>query len=71
MEGAPMTDPRYRRLERYETWAAECRALARSASDRSKQRQYEHLAAHYDYLASSFREALAIHDAALAKLRLQ
>ncbi len=65
-----MADVRQKRLERYETWAAECEILARVVTDRSKQEQYEHLAAHYSYLAASFREALAIHSAALAKLTL-
>jgi hypothetical protein len=44
--------------------------LARTATDRLKQKQYERLAAHYHYLASSFREALAMHGAALTKLTL-
>lgn len=65
-----MADVRQKRLERYEMWAAECEVLARVVTDCSKQRQYEHLAAHYHYLAASFREALAIHSAALAKLTL-
>ncbi|HVX75047.1 MAG TPA: hypothetical protein VHB49_02900 [Bradyrhizobium sp.] len=65
-----MADVRQKRLERYEAWAAECEILARVAADRSKQKQYEHLAAHYHYLAASFREALAMHSAALARLTL-
>jgi hypothetical protein len=65
-----MSDVRHKRLERYDTWAAECEMLARTATDRLKQKQYERLAAHYHYLASSFREALAMHGAALAKLTL-
>jgi hypothetical protein len=66
-----MADVRYeKRLERYETWATECRMLARAVTDHSKQKQYEFLAAHYSYLAASFREALAQHNAALAKLTL-
>ena len=65
-----MADVRQKRLERYETWAVECRVLARIATDRAKQEQYERLAAHYEYLAASFREALAVHHAALSKLTL-
>jgi hypothetical protein len=65
-----MADVRQKRLERYETWAAECEVLARVVTDRSKQKQYEHLAAHYYYLAATFRKALSMHSAALAKLTL-
>lgn len=65
-----MADGRQKRLERYETWAAECRVLARVMTDRAKQTQYERLAAHYEYLAASFRDALAVHHAALSKLTL-
>ena len=65
-----MTDVRHHRLDRYEAWAAEYEILARVVTDRSKQLQYERLAAHYHYLATSFREALAMHGAALAKLTL-
>jgi hypothetical protein len=65
-----MADVRQKRLERYEMWAAECEMLARVATDRSRQKQYEHLAVHYYYLATGFREALAMHSAALAKLAL-
>ena len=65
-----MADVRYKRLERYETWAAECEMLARVVTDSFKQKQYERLAAHYYYLAASFREALAMHTAGLAKLTL-
>ena len=43
---------------------------ARAVTDHSKQKQYEYLSAHYSYLAASFREALAMHSAALAKLTL-
>ena len=66
-----MADVRHNRLERYETWAAECQLIARLITHRSKQKQYEELAAHYCYLAASFREAVALHNAALAKLTLQ
>ena len=65
-----MADVRHRQLERYEASATEYEILARVATDRSQQRQYEHLAAHYHFLAVSFREALAISSAALAKLTL-
>jgi hypothetical protein len=65
-----MGDVRHNRLGQYETWAAECEMLARVATDRLKQKQYEYLAAHYYYLTISFREALAIHSAVLAKLTL-
>jgi hypothetical protein len=44
--------------------------LARLATDRSKQTEYEHLGAHYRSLAAGFREALAMHGAVLAKLTL-
>jgi hypothetical protein len=65
-----MADVRQSRLERYEALAAEFEILARVATDRSKQQEYEHLAAHYRYLAASFREALAMHGAASTKLTL-
>ncbi len=65
-----MAEVRHKRLERYETWAVECRVLARVATDRAKQEQYERLADHYEYLATSFREALAMHRDALSKLTL-
>ena len=65
-----MADVRHKRLEQYETRAAEYEILARLTTDRSQQKQYEHLAAHYHYLAASFRRALAMHSAALAKLTL-
>ena len=65
-----MADVRQKRLERYETWATECEMLARAVTDRSKQEQYGELAAHYGHLATGFREALAMHSAALAKLTL-
>jgi hypothetical protein len=39
-------------------------------TDPSKQKRYERLAAHYQYLAGSFREALAAYGSALAKLTL-
>ena len=64
-----LADIRQRRLERYETCAAECEALARSATDRSKQTTYEHLAAHYRRLADGFRQAVAMHHTALVTLR--
>jgi hypothetical protein len=65
-----MADVRNKRLEQYEAWAAEYEMLARVTTDRATQKQYEHLAVHYRYLASSFRDALAMHRAALAKLTL-
>jgi hypothetical protein len=65
-----MTDVRRQRLEQYEAWAAEYEVLARVEIDRAKQKRYERLAAHYSSLAASFREALAVHGAALAKLTL-
>lgn len=66
-----MTDVRCQRLERYETWAAECETLARlSTDDPVKQAQYERLAAHYSYLASSFRKAITVHSVALSRLTL-
>lgn len=65
-----MTDVRRKRLEQYEARAAECEILARVATDHATRQQYEHLAAHYRYLAASFRDALALHSAALAKLTL-
>jgi hypothetical protein len=63
-----MADVRHNRLERYETWAVECEILARVATDPSRKKQYELLAAQYAKLAASFREALAVHSAALARL---
>jgi hypothetical protein len=66
-----MVDVRQLRIERYETWAVECEMLARVAMDDPSKKQYEHLAAHYYYLATSFRKALALHSAALVKLTLQ
>jgi len=65
-----MADVRNKRLEQYEAWVAEYEILARVATDRTTQERYERLAAHYRYLASSFRDALATHSAALAKLTL-
>jgi hypothetical protein len=65
-----MADGRNKRLEQYEAWAAEYEILARAASDRTTQNRYAHLAMHYRYLATSFRDALAIHGAALPKLTL-
>jgi hypothetical protein len=65
-----MADVRNKRLEQYEAWAAEYEMLARVTTDRATQKQYEHLAVHYRYLASSFRDALTMHRAALAKLTL-
>lgn len=64
------TDVRRKRLEQYETSAAECEMRARLATDRSMRTEYEHLAAHYRSLAAGFREALAMHSATLAKLTL-
>jgi hypothetical protein len=65
-----MGDVRHNRVERYEMCAAECELIARLITHRSKQKQYEELAAHYFYLAASFREAVALHNAALAKLTI-
>ena len=64
-----MTDHQHKRLEQYETSAAECEMLARLATDRSKRTDYEHLAAHYRDLAMGFREALAMYDAAYVSLK--
>lgn len=68
--GRSIADVRQRRLEQYETSAAECEMLARLATDQSKQTAYERLAAHYRHIAAGFREALAMHHAALTRLRL-
>ncbi len=65
------TDVRQKQLQQYETVAAECEMLARLATDRLVRTEYEHLAAHYRYLATRFGEALAMHSAAFAKLTLQ
>jgi hypothetical protein len=65
-----MGDVRHNRLERFETWAAECELIARLITHHSKQKQYDELAAHYYYLATSFRKAVALHSAILAKLTL-
>jgi hypothetical protein len=67
--GVSMADVRHRRLERYEAWANEYEVLARVATDRSQQKQYEQLAVHYRSLALSFREARAIYSAALEPFR--
>ena len=64
------TDVRQKRLERYETSAAEWEMLARLATDRSLRTEYEHLAALYRSLAAGFRQALAMRKTALAKLTL-
>ena len=63
-------DLRQKQLARYEESAADCEMLARLATDRAKQIQYEHLGAHYRSLAAGFRDALAMHSVALAKLVL-
>jgi hypothetical protein len=68
--GTSATDLRQKRLERYETSAAECETLARLAIDHSPRTEYENLAALYRSLASGFRNALAIYSTALAKLTL-
>src|SRR5262245_43065640 len=65
-----MGEARHNRLERYEAREAECELMAQVTTDRSKQRHYEQLAAQYSFLAASFREALALHAAALALLTL-
>ena len=63
-----MKDVQEKRLAQYEASAIECERLALLTADRSRQAVYEHLADHYRYLATSFREALVTHEAALAKL---
>lgn len=60
---------RQRWLERYETLAAECEAMARLATDQASQTTYGHLAVHYRRLAAGFRQAMAMHHAALAGMR--
>lgn len=65
-----VTDALRKRLERCDRSAAECETLARLATDRSKQVEYENLGAHYRSLAAGFRQALAMHNDALAKLTL-
>jgi hypothetical protein len=59
-----MTDLQQRQLENYDINAAEWDMLARLTTDRSKQAQYEQLAAHYRDLATGFRQALATRTAA-------
>ena len=61
-----MTDFQHERLEQYETAAAECEMLARLTTDQGKQALHEHLAAHYRDLATGFRRALTMRDAAYA-----
>lgn len=68
IQGAVMIEVQEKRLEQYEASAVECERLALLTADRSRQAVYEHLAEHYRYLATSFREALVMHEAALAKL---
>jgi len=65
-----MPDDRRNRLQRYETWTAECEMLARKAVDRTMQNNYERLAMHYRYLAITFGKALALHRNELNKLKL-
>jgi hypothetical protein len=65
-----VTDARQQRLERYDRSAADCEMLARLATDRSKQVEYEHLGALYRALAAGVREALAMHSVALTMLAL-
>ena len=64
-----MKHHQHKRLEQYETSAAECEMLARLARDRSQRTVYEHLAAHYRDLARGFRTARAMYDAAYASLK--
>ena len=63
-------DVRQEQLKQYEISAAEYEVRALLATDRSRRREYELLAARYRHLAARFREALAIHGAALARLTL-
>lgn len=67
--GRSLIDIRQRRLEQYETSASECETLARLTVDRSKQTSYEQLAAHYRHIAAGYRRAVAVHHAALARLK--
>lgn len=64
------TYARQKQLQQYEISAAAYDVLARLTTDRSTRREYEFLAAHYRRLAAGFREALAMHGVALARLAL-
>jgi hypothetical protein len=55
-----MTQAQQRRIEEYETAAAESDMLAQLATDRSKRAMYAHLAGHFRDLAKDFRETLDI-----------
>jgi hypothetical protein len=59
-----MTELQHRRLERYEITAAEFEIMAVLTTDETKQAVCRHLAAHFRDLASDFREALGLLEAA-------
>jgi hypothetical protein len=65
-----MTDARQKLLDQYELSASEFETFARLATDRSEQNDYDRLSAQYRRLAGDFRRALAVYEAAVAKLTL-
>jgi hypothetical protein len=66
-----MTSLRHKRLEHYQAAAETCDVLAGGTTDGSKQAAYEHIAAHYRDLATTFRQALVMRDAALRAMALR
>ncbi|GEC58642.1 hypothetical protein ABIF38_005034 [Bradyrhizobium japonicum] len=52
------------KLERFETFAAECETIADRALDRSNRELYRRLAARYRELATDMRTVIATVDAA-------
>jgi hypothetical protein len=66
-----MTSLRQKRLEQYEAAADRCDVLAGGTTDELKQATYQHIAAHYRDLATSFRQALVMRDAAFRALALR
>jgi hypothetical protein len=61
--GHAMTDLE-RRLDRFETLAAECELIAKLATDGAKRELYLRLALHYRELVADMRKAIAINAAA-------
>jgi HD superfamily phosphohydrolase YqeK len=65
-----MTSFRHKRLEHCEAAADTCDALAGGTTDGSKQAAYAHIAAHYRDIATSFRQALVMRDAAFRAMAI-
>jgi hypothetical protein len=53
-----------RRLDRFETLAAECELIAKLATDETKRELYLRLALHYRELVADMRKAIATKAAA-------